>query len=163
MKPYESIARSLVPTRAFENQLFVAYANHCGQEGDIEYCGLSCVCGPDGADIARAGSSEELIVAELNQVTGIGNRLLLTTCRSHGSQHHAIKPMTSKRPTGQGLFLQSFCISTISAIAPCIALPSDVLVDRLAVRCRKVEKRKRNLTLFEYIKMNAFEQHLWPR
>ena len=66
MKPYESIARSLVPTRAFENQLFVAYANRCGQEGDIEYCGLSCVCGPDGADIARAGSSEELIVAELN-------------------------------------------------------------------------------------------------
>jgi predicted amidohydrolase len=66
MKPYENIARSLVPTRAFENQLFVAYANRCGQEGDIEYCGLSCVCGPDGADIARAGSSEELIVAELN-------------------------------------------------------------------------------------------------
>ncbi len=66
MKPYENIARSLVPTRAFENQLFVAYATRCGQEGDIEYCGLSCVCGPDGADIARAGSSEELIVAELN-------------------------------------------------------------------------------------------------
>lgn len=66
MKPYDNVARSLVPTRAFENQLFIAYANRCGQEDDIEYTGLSCVCGPDGADIARAGSSEELIIAELN-------------------------------------------------------------------------------------------------
>ncbi len=66
MKPYDNVALSLVPTRAFENQLFVAYANRCGQEDDIRYTGLSCICGPDGVDIARAGTSEELIVAELN-------------------------------------------------------------------------------------------------
>lgn len=66
MRPYEMITRTLVPTRAMENQLFVAYANRCGREGDLVYTGESCVVGPDGVDIARAGQGEELIVADLD-------------------------------------------------------------------------------------------------
>ena len=65
MPPYDFVAERMVPTRAFENQLFVAYANRCDSENGLDYIGLSCVAGPDGKDLARAGRGEELIVAEL--------------------------------------------------------------------------------------------------
>jgi predicted amidohydrolase len=66
MTPFEVAARLLVPARAVENQVFVAYANRCGREGELTYCGLSCVTGPDGADLARAGTGEGLLVADLD-------------------------------------------------------------------------------------------------
>ena len=44
----------MVPTRAYEKQLYVAYANRCGSEGQTRYYGESCVCAPDGRDLARA-------------------------------------------------------------------------------------------------------------
>lgn len=64
MHPYTGVATRVVPTRAEENEIFVAYANRVGVEGEFEYCGLSCVTGPDGIDIARAGSGEEMIFAD---------------------------------------------------------------------------------------------------
>lgn len=67
MEPYSSVPMKMVPTRAEENGVFVAYANYCGAEGDIRYCALSCVAGPDGADMARAGRGEELLVADLDR------------------------------------------------------------------------------------------------
>ncbi|MDH3376273.1 MAG: carbon-nitrogen hydrolase family protein [Gammaproteobacteria bacterium] len=67
MKPYEFVPRIMLPTRAFENGLFVAYANHCGFEGELEYCGLSCLVGPDGVDLARADKHEALVFAELER------------------------------------------------------------------------------------------------
>lgn len=66
MRPYEVVARTLVPARAYENQVYVAYANRSGSEGDLDYCGESCVVGPDGADLARAGSGDELLLAEID-------------------------------------------------------------------------------------------------
>jgi 5-aminopentanamidase len=66
MVPYAFVCRSLVPVRAYENHLFLAYANRCGREGGLEYLGLSCIVGPDGQDLARAGDGEELIAAELD-------------------------------------------------------------------------------------------------
>jgi 5-aminopentanamidase len=66
MDPFEAVARILVPARALENQVFLAYANRCGREGDLRYCGQSCVAGPDGADLARAGRGEQLLVADLD-------------------------------------------------------------------------------------------------
>jgi predicted amidohydrolase len=66
MDPFEVVARTVVPARAVENQVFLAYANRCGREGDLHYCGQSCVVGPDGADLARAGHGEELILADLD-------------------------------------------------------------------------------------------------
>ncbi len=68
MEPFAAVARILVPARALENQVFLAYANRCGREGDLSYCGLSCIVGPDGADLARAGRGEELILADLDLV-----------------------------------------------------------------------------------------------
>jgi predicted amidohydrolase len=66
MRPFEIIARSIVPARAYENQVFIAYANRCGREGEYEYCGLSCVVAPDGSDLARAGRHEEMIFADID-------------------------------------------------------------------------------------------------
>lgn len=66
MVPFEIVATAVVPTRAYENQVYVAYANYCGSEGELEYCGLSCVAAPDGTDAARAGHSEELIICEID-------------------------------------------------------------------------------------------------
>ena len=49
MEPYAFVASSLVPTRAYENQLFVAYANRCGREDDLVYVGQSCIVSPTAA------------------------------------------------------------------------------------------------------------------
>lgn len=62
MAPYDAVTRTLVPARAAENQVFVAYANRVGSEGDLVYVGQSCVVGPDGADVARAGREEETVL-----------------------------------------------------------------------------------------------------
>lgn len=67
MLPYTGVATRLVPARAEENGFYVAYCNYVGTEGVFEYCGLSCVCGPDGTDRARADQSEQLIIADLNR------------------------------------------------------------------------------------------------
>lgn len=66
MQPFDIVARTIVPARAYENQVFVAYADRCGVEGELSYCGLSCVIAPDGSDLARAGRSEGLILADLD-------------------------------------------------------------------------------------------------
>ncbi|MFJ5219104.1 carbon-nitrogen hydrolase family protein [Streptomyces sp. NPDC088354] len=64
MRPYEFVPQTLVPARAYESQLHVAYANRCGPEGEFDFAGLSCLAGPDGAVRARAGTTEELVVAD---------------------------------------------------------------------------------------------------
>ncbi len=63
---WEFVAHSLVPTRAFENGLWIMYANHAGEENGFRYLGASCIVAPDGRDAARAGSSESLITAEID-------------------------------------------------------------------------------------------------
>ncbi|MEN3583771.1 carbon-nitrogen hydrolase family protein [Streptomyces sp. ZYX-F-203] len=62
--PFEFVAEQLVPVRAFESQMYVAYVNRVGREGAHEFVGLSVLAGPDGLARARAGRSEELIVAD---------------------------------------------------------------------------------------------------
>ena len=74
MTPYSEVARLIVPARAAENQLFVAYANRTGREGDLTYLGLSCICDPDGNDLARAWEDEGLLVADLDHVAMAATR-----------------------------------------------------------------------------------------
>jgi predicted amidohydrolase len=60
------IARKLIPVRAFENQIFVAYVNHCGADERFSYAGLSGIAAPDGSMLAEAGEDgEELLYADL--------------------------------------------------------------------------------------------------
>ncbi|MBN0047708.1 carbon-nitrogen hydrolase family protein [Streptomyces actuosus] len=68
MHPFQFVAESLVPVRAFENQMYVAYVNRVGHEGEFEFVGLSTLVGPDGIARARAGRSEELALADVDPV-----------------------------------------------------------------------------------------------
>ncbi len=68
MAPFESVCSRLVPARAEENAVYLAYANYCGSEAEFDYLGRSCVVGPGGEDVARAGSGEEMILADLDRV-----------------------------------------------------------------------------------------------
>ena len=62
------VAEKLVPTRAFENGVWLAYANHAGEENGFRYLGGSRFVAPDGAETAIAGSGEELITMEFDGV-----------------------------------------------------------------------------------------------
>ena len=64
---WHTVADRVVPVRAYENQLFVAYANFCGSEYDCHYAGKSCICGPNSEDLARAQSDATLLIATLNK------------------------------------------------------------------------------------------------
>ncbi|WP_156418090.1 nitrilase-related carbon-nitrogen hydrolase [Aureimonas sp. AU4] len=61
------IARSLVPTRAFENGVFVSYADWCGSDAAFRYQGLSVIAAPDGRALAQAGEAEpDMLLADLD-------------------------------------------------------------------------------------------------
>ncbi|MCQ4080126.1 carbon-nitrogen hydrolase family protein [Streptomyces sp. RB6PN25] len=67
MSPYEFVAQTLVPARAYESQLYVAYSNRTGAEGEFHFTGLSCLAGPDGLVRARAGSgADEFVLADVD-------------------------------------------------------------------------------------------------
>jgi predicted amidohydrolase len=67
MAPYDFIADVTVRCRAFENQCYVAYANYCGREGSIHYCGQSSIAAPNGLQVALAQQDEALITATLER------------------------------------------------------------------------------------------------
>ncbi|MCV0425715.1 MAG: hydrolase [Roseibium sp.] len=61
------IARSVLPVRAFENQVFIAYANHVGEDARFAYQGQSCIAAPDGKLLARGTpDTARLLVADLD-------------------------------------------------------------------------------------------------
>ncbi|MFC8129818.1 carbon-nitrogen hydrolase family protein [Streptomyces sp. NPDC057302] len=64
MHPFQFVAESVVPVRAFENQMYVAYVNRVGKEGEFEFVGLSTLAGPDGVARTRAGREEQLVFAD---------------------------------------------------------------------------------------------------
>src|SRR5262249_48892287 len=60
------IAEHMIRVRAFENQVFVAYVDHCGADGTFTYAGLSCIAAPDGAFLAQApAEGEKLLLATI--------------------------------------------------------------------------------------------------
>ncbi|AJT68402.2 carbon-nitrogen hydrolase family protein [Streptomyces chattanoogensis] len=64
MHPFQFVPESVIPVRAFENQMYVAYVNRVGEEGEFEFVGLSCLAGPDGVVRTRAGRAEQLVQAD---------------------------------------------------------------------------------------------------
>jgi len=60
------VSECVVPTRAFENGVFLCYANYCGRENGLDYFGGSCVIAPDGCQLARARTTGQLLHAQLN-------------------------------------------------------------------------------------------------
>lgn len=70
MHPFEIVCDSVVPVRAYENQVYLAYANHCGHEGETRYVGRSVIVAPDGRPLATAeAEGETLIMADID--TGV--------------------------------------------------------------------------------------------
>ncbi len=60
------ISEKMLPVRAFENQVFVAYAGHAGYDGRFAYFGPSCLVAPDGSHLARAApDAADLLIAEV--------------------------------------------------------------------------------------------------
>lgn len=61
------IAKHMIRVRAFENQVFVAYINHCGADDHFAYAGLSRIAAPDGRVLAEApAKGEALIFADID-------------------------------------------------------------------------------------------------
>ncbi len=60
------VSRRVIPARAFENGVFLAYANHAGRAGAMDYIGDSVIVSPLGEDLARAGSGEAIIAADID-------------------------------------------------------------------------------------------------
>ncbi|RJN32887.1 carbon-nitrogen hydrolase family protein [Nesterenkonia natronophila] len=75
MAAYDHVQQILLPARALENQVYLAYANYCGEDSRFRYGGLSCVIGPDGAVQSRAGREEELVICEISRETLAASRL----------------------------------------------------------------------------------------
>lgn len=70
--PDDRVATTLVPARAMESQLFIAYVNRVGTEvgpdggAPIRYCGRSCAIAPDGTELARAAENSELLLVDFD-------------------------------------------------------------------------------------------------
>jgi 5-aminopentanamidase len=75
---FDVVSDTLVPARAFESRMTIAYANLCGSENGLTYGGRSVIVGPDGAMLAKAGRGEALMIVDLNVVDAIDPALLST-------------------------------------------------------------------------------------
>ncbi len=62
------IVEHMLPVRAFESQVFVAYANHHGHDGRFGYAGQSCIVGPDGQVLAVAAETgDALLLVDIDE------------------------------------------------------------------------------------------------
>lgn len=62
------IARHMIRVRAFENQVFVVYADNADADARFEYQGLSSIVAPDGSVLASAPEyGDALIYAEIDR------------------------------------------------------------------------------------------------
>ena len=69
------IAEQMIQVRAFENQIFLAYADNADCEGAFTYQGQSIIAAPDGAVLASAPvAGDALIYAQIEPVTYQTNR-----------------------------------------------------------------------------------------
>lgn len=65
MEPFGYIPATTIPSHATINGLTIAYANLCGREGDLDFCGRSVIAGPDGRILAQTGRGPALLFADL--------------------------------------------------------------------------------------------------
>ena len=68
MEPFAFVAETLIPVRAWENQVYVAYVNRSGEEGDLRYVGRSSIAAPSGAvlDALAPGTPTGLVLATVD-------------------------------------------------------------------------------------------------
>ncbi|HPX35620.1 MAG TPA: carbon-nitrogen hydrolase family protein [Mycobacterium sp.] len=66
MEPFAFIAESVIRTRAWENQVYVAYINHDGAEAETVYVGRSSIVAPDASVLDRIEHGDGLIYADVD-------------------------------------------------------------------------------------------------
>ncbi|WP_035796325.1 carbon-nitrogen hydrolase family protein [Kitasatospora mediocidica] len=66
MQPWEFIPRTIVPARAFESQLFIAYTNWIGERHGLRFSGLTTVAAPDGTRTVLEAPREDLLITEVD-------------------------------------------------------------------------------------------------
>jgi len=64
MRPWREVAEMVVPVRAYENQLYIAYTNYCGNEADLTYEGRT---GQSGLDNTIATNSHTAKISNRNK------------------------------------------------------------------------------------------------
>ncbi|MBK4215890.1 carbon-nitrogen hydrolase family protein [Paracoccus caeni] len=75
---FEHVQDILVPARAYENRVTVAYANYSGPDGDLVFGGGSVIAGPDGKPLASAGTATGQTVLIVDLPADDGSDLLST-------------------------------------------------------------------------------------
>ena len=66
MEPFAFVAEQLVRTRAWENQVYVAYVDHDGSEEDLTYVGRSSIVAPDATVLDSVEHGDRLIYATVD-------------------------------------------------------------------------------------------------
>ena len=62
---WEWVSQRMIPTRAYENGVYLAYANGAGTEHGMQFLGQSFIATPDGKELARAKTGPEIIYGAL--------------------------------------------------------------------------------------------------
>ena len=63
---FEHVSKAFVPARAAEVGITIVYANFCGTERGVTYGGYSLICPPDARPLATAGTTETLLIADID-------------------------------------------------------------------------------------------------
>ena len=71
---YAMVPDLLVPARAAENGMIVAYANYCGTDGNITFGGQSAIYDRNGSVMASAGRTSAVIVVDTNCPATLSNQ-----------------------------------------------------------------------------------------
>lgn len=64
---FEHVSTAFIPARAAEVGVTVVYANFCGTEQGATYGGHSLICAPDARPLASAGTTETLLIADIDR------------------------------------------------------------------------------------------------
>lgn len=60
------VSDSIVPSRAYENAMFVGYCDFATDRSDPQFSGTSSICAPDGQHLIRATGPEDLVMATID-------------------------------------------------------------------------------------------------
>lgn len=91
MTPFEFVAEQVIPVRAWENQIYIAYLNHDGAEGDLTYVGRSSIVDP----YARALDS---VVHGTRMLTAVVDTEIVNEARLRNPYLHDRRPDLYDRP-----------------------------------------------------------------
>ena len=62
------VSDAIVPSRAYENAMFVGYCDFAADEPNSQFSGTSSICAPDGQHLCRASGPEDLMLATIDTV-----------------------------------------------------------------------------------------------